>query len=206
VIFAAASGLFAGMLHVVSGPDHLSAVAPLAARRAGAPWRTGFRWGLGHSAGVVAVAVAAHALRETLPLSAVSQWGERLVGLTLLVIGLWSLRQAFGARPRRHSHGPSGHGGVAKAAFGVGALHGIAGSSHFIGVLPALVFPTAAQSAAYLCGFTAGTIGAMIVFAGALGWVAGRMENRAAGVRGLLAGCGFAAVGIGGWWLAGGGA
>ena len=58
-MFAAAlAGLTAGLIHVLSGPDHLAAVAPLANDRSRA-WRTGFLWGLGHSGGVFAVALLA---------------------------------------------------------------------------------------------------------------------------------------------------
>ena len=41
----------AGALHVVTGPDHLSAISQLAAGQPGSRWRAawlGLRWGLGH--------------------------------------------------------------------------------------------------------------------------------------------------------------
>ena len=51
------AGLAAGALHVWSGPDHLAAVAPLAVRGRRRSWAVGMRWGIGHSAGVAAVAL-----------------------------------------------------------------------------------------------------------------------------------------------------
>ena len=45
-------GLFAGFLHVLTGPDHLAAVAPSAALRGMDAWRSGLRWRIGHSSGV----------------------------------------------------------------------------------------------------------------------------------------------------------
>src|SRR5688572_3654911 len=60
------AGLAAGLIHVLSGPDHLAAVAPLAGGR-GRSWRAGFLWGLGHSGGVLAVGLLALGLRGALP-------------------------------------------------------------------------------------------------------------------------------------------
>ncbi|RMF74124.1 MAG: High-affinity nickel transporter, partial [Planctomycetota bacterium] len=42
-----ASGLLAGTVHVVSGPDHLVAIAPLSASDGRAGWRAGLWWGAG---------------------------------------------------------------------------------------------------------------------------------------------------------------
>ena len=47
------TGLSAGALHVVSGPDHLAVVAPLVAENPSKGFQLGFRWGLGHGLGVV---------------------------------------------------------------------------------------------------------------------------------------------------------
>ena len=89
----------AGLLHVFSGPDHLAAVAPLAAdRRRRNQWRTGLQWGVGHTAGVVLIAPAAAVVREQLPLDAISAYSERIVGVALIV-GVWGL---WGARQCAH--------------------------------------------------------------------------------------------------------
>jgi len=55
-VLAILTGLLAGGVHVLSGPDHLAAVAPLAVQDRSA-WRSGLRWGLGHSSGVLLVGV-----------------------------------------------------------------------------------------------------------------------------------------------------
>ena len=55
-----AFGVAMGALHVLTGPDHLSAISVLAAGNAHSRWRTawlGVRWGLGHRR---ARAAAAH--------------------------------------------------------------------------------------------------------------------------------------------------
>jgi len=95
MMIAAFTGLIAGAVHVWSGPDHLAAIAPLAARRRQAAWSPGLRWGFGHSAGVALVGLLSLWLRDLLPLDLLSTWGERLVGVMLFGIGLWALRKAL---------------------------------------------------------------------------------------------------------------
>jgi sulfite exporter TauE/SafE len=82
-------------------------------------------------------------------------------------------------------------------------LHGLAGSSHFLGVLPALAFPTKLQAAAYLIAFGIGTVAAMAAFSWGLGLMAARFEARGAkAYRNLLGACAMAAMGVGCFWLA----
>ena len=50
------AGLTAGAVHVLAGPDHLAAVAPLAANGKVSPWRSGLYWGLGHAGGDIVCA------------------------------------------------------------------------------------------------------------------------------------------------------
>lgn len=225
MIWAAWTGLAAGLLHVVSGPDHLAAVAPLSVRRHRAAWLTGCRWGIGHSAGVGLVALLLFALREVmpLPLLLISQWSERLVGVMLIGIGLWALRQGLKVQVHAHQHAHDGslhehvhfhspdhrHAASASsathghghAAFGIGTLHGLAGSSHFIGVLPTLALPDWPSAMGYLGGFGIGTVLAMTGFAGFLGWVARMFAcGPVPAYRTLLYASGFVAMGVGGWW------
>jgi hydrogenase/urease accessory protein HupE len=40
------AGFLAGFLHVLSGPDHLAAIAPYSVDGRVRAWRTGVRWGL----------------------------------------------------------------------------------------------------------------------------------------------------------------
>lgn len=227
ILAALLTGLLAGFVHVLAGPDHLAAVAPLAAEDRARGVRTGARWGLGHAAGVVLVGLIALLLRSALPLEALSGWSERLVGVVLIGIGLWGGRRALrlavhvhehehdGDRHQHiHVHGPQGlhaHDGPeahshAHAAFGIGVLHGLAGSAHFLGVLPALALPTMAASVAYVAAFGAGSVAAMAAFAGVIALLATRFS--AAGTRGtrayraLLVTLSAAAVCVGFVWLA----
>jgi hypothetical protein len=53
--------------------------------------------------------------------------------------------------------------GHAHASFCLGVLHGVAGSSHFFGVLPALALPTRAAALTYIAALAA-SIGQLIYF------------------------------------------
>jgi ABC-type nickel/cobalt efflux system permease component RcnA len=220
VLAAALVGLMAGGIHVLAGADHLAAVAPLAARGRGRAWRAGLRWGLGHAGGVTFVGVAAIALENALPIGALTSWSERAVGVILIGIGLWTAMRAVAAfrndRERGdhvhdhedgHEQGPHGHGHRhlhdARLALAVGLVHGTAGGSHVLGVLPALALPTRSAALAYLAAFGVGTVLAMTSFAAAMG-VAGRRASLG-GRRvyaSLVGACAAVSIALGAWWLA----
>lgn len=209
-------GFVTGALHVLSGPDHLTAIAPLAARHPRGSWATGLRWGFGHSSGVILAGVLALVLRETFHVGLVSSFSDRLVGLFLVGIGLWTLRGAWRIRPhehprpQRHSYvfapGRNVHSGHTHAAFGIGTLHGLAGSSHFLGVLPALALPSSTLALAYLLAFGAGTMAAMMGFSHTIGLVAARCALHGSDARihrFMMLTCASLAIITGGVWLAG---
>jgi sulfite exporter TauE/SafE len=182
------AGLVAGLIHVLSGPDHLAAIAPLATRNPHRSWNSGLRWGLGHSAGVVAVGLLSLLVRGWIPVDLISRFSDRIVGLMLIGIGVWALRSALKVHTHKHTHdnvehehfhmhaATSGHVHT-HAAFGIGALHGLAGSSHFLGVLPAMALPSTALSVAYLLSFGLGTVCAMVAFSHAVGVIAKRFTH-----------------------------
>src|SRR6185503_3089777 len=103
-MIAALTGLVMGIGHVWSGPDHLSAIAPLAVRRPQRSWVPGARWGFGHSSGVAVIGLLSLWLRDLLPVDLLSTWGERLVGVMLFGIGLWALRRALKHNVHAHEH------------------------------------------------------------------------------------------------------
>lgn len=210
-MFPLFAGLFAGALHVISGPDHLAAIAPLSAERGPGSARLGFRWGLGHSGGVVLVGLLALLLRESFDITAFAADGEWLVGITLIGIGLWGLRRAYAGKIRdtEHDHGPVQHAHIHLAdggnshrhnhtAFAIGTLHGMAGSSHVLGIVPALALPTVTEAALFLGAYTIGTILTMTLFAAGLGAIASRCEQF---IKPLFATCSAAAFAIGCAWL-----
>lgn len=201
-------GLLAGLVHALSGPDHLSAVAPLVVEERRRGWTTGLLWGMGHSVGVWGVGLLALALRGLLPVDRLSSVSERLVGAVLIGVGLWGLRRVWLARSSgRASEAPHHHHLPARpslAALWIGTLHGLAGSSHLLGILPALALPSAVASLAYVAAFGLGSIAAMVAFSSALGLVALRLTARGAGAwQAVLATFSALSIVVGGWWLLG---
>ncbi|MEE2779424.1 MAG: hydantoin utilization protein A [Myxococcota bacterium] len=188
------SGLVAGAAHVVTGPDHLAALAPIATESPRDGARLGFRWGLGHGCSVALLGALGMGFRSAFDIEAISQWAEVSVGFLLIVIGGWAFLRAkrivVHAHPHAHSHShgheeadhshvhihasvddhdlPEAHRGHSHAAFFVGALHGAAGTSHLLGLLPALALP-APQATVYLVAYVGAAILAMTAFGGLLG-------------------------------------
>lgn len=216
-MLTAITGLLAGLFHVLSGPDHLAAVAPLAAADRRRGWISGWTWGMGHASGVVMVAVIAVLVRDALPpIDVISAWSERAVGGALIGVGLWALRRSARVEPAPHAHGMVAHDhlhvrrgplwfrrlGHAHASFCLGVLHGIAGSSHFFGVLPALALPTRAAALTYIGAFGVGTVAAMTMFAAVVGCVGGRIQTPFAH-RTMMATAALLAIAVGGFWIVG---
>jgi hypothetical protein len=194
------AGLAAGLLHVFSGPDHLAAIAPLVlsekSPRSAERFRVeglalGLQWGFGHTAGVLLIATLLLLLKEQLPLDAISAYSERMVGLSLIVVGSWGVWRASRAVITPHSH--------TGASFVMGTIHGLAGSAHLFGVLPALAFTLLTDSMLYLAGFGLGAIAGMSAFAAGVGFASIRLGQ----FRGLLYASSAAALVIGGVWLVG---
>ncbi|MBI3099044.1 MAG: sulfite exporter TauE/SafE family protein [Planctomycetes bacterium] len=220
MLYTAVSGLLLGAVHVFSGPDHLAALAPLAVRARRRAWAVGLRWGLGHSSGVILVGALAFLARGFIDIDALSEWGEHLVGVILIGVGLWGLRSLSKSGLHAHPHSDSAEGEAhthfhvhapgeehespeahvhTHAAFMVGTFHGVAGTSHLLGVLPALALPTTEATALYLLAFAVGTVFAMVAFSSALGWSAPEPGMKSYGW--LLGGTSGAAIAVGLGWI-----
>ncbi|KAI9919907.1 hypothetical protein PsorP6_015680 [Peronosclerospora sorghi] len=86
------TGLLLGIVHVLTGPDHLSALIVLSA---GSSWRScqlGMRWGCGHSTGLILVTACFLALNQHLNIDVFGTYCDFLVGFLMVALGLWSLR------------------------------------------------------------------------------------------------------------------
>lgn len=85
--------------------DHIAAITDISSVQAKA--RDAMRFGLlyvaGHATTIAVLGTAAIVFRLSLP-AASDRWAERLVGITLLVLGFYVLGTFF--RPSTHSHGP----------------------------------------------------------------------------------------------------
>jgi hypothetical protein len=134
------------------------------------------------------------AFRQMLPIDAISAYSERIVGVALLAVGAWGFMRA--RAPQAHTHPAGG------ASFAMGALHGLAGSSHLFGVLPALALPTQFAALAYLGGFGLGAVLAMTMFSAFVGAVSvGAARRGGSAYRGVLYACSLSAFLVGGFWL-----
>lgn len=183
------SGLLAGGFHVLSGPDHLAAIAPLTARSPQGARALGAVWGLGHGGGVLLWFVVAGIARARYGVELTPDALEALIGLTLIGLGLLH----WGADREASSEGAS-RGTL--FALAVGALHGSAGASHLLSLLPTLGLPLAGV-AAYVSGYLTAGIVAMAFAASLLGRASARY-GEAMRLRRLFA---AVAIAIGAGWL-----
>lgn len=226
------SGLLMATVHVVTGPDHLAAVTPLAVESKSKAWHIGLFWGMGHVLGMLLIGLLYLVFRELIPVEKISGYSEYLVGIVLIGIGVWAIYKAVGKFHTHHSHphyhpAPEpfvhihrhGHDDEfyhshqhqkadrqnSLTAISVGTLHGFAGISHFLLILPTLTLPSVFDSVIYLAGFAAGTILAMVSYAFFLGIAATKSsamsENKI--FKYLRIASGILAILVGIYWLIG---
>ena len=173
------TGILAGFVHVVSGADHLIAMTPSAISSPKIALRNSISWGLGHSSGVFFLAFSSIFIKDITPLNKFSNFAEFLVGISLLIVGVLAIRNSFQLSVHTHSHnhnnglshhhlhfhskGQKKHNNHSHALTGLGLLHGIAGGSHFIAVLPALALPLP-NAFVYLISYLIGSLISMNLF------------------------------------------
>ncbi|MAI96677.1 MAG: hydantoin utilization protein A [Synechococcus sp. MED650] len=200
---------------MVGGADHLVAMAPFSLNKPMASLRSSLAWGVGHSAGVVVLALVAIGIKDLAHVEAMSSWAEFLVGVALLVVGALAVRTAFGLELHSHEHrhgevsgthqhlhlhvrGQSSHRRHIHAASGLGLLHGLAGASHLLAVIPALALPPHA-AIGYLIAYLCGSIGAMVAVVGVVSFLTQRSGARLLPL--LVGGTGALSIVTGAIWL-----
>ena len=223
ILGAALTGLIAGLIHVLSGPDHLAAVLPFAVSDPRRSARIGLFWGLGHGAGVVGLGAILLIGRDLLPIDAISANAEILVGLLLVGLGAWAIRRSrtLVVHTHEHEHGdddhahphvhlkdptvdePShptrgAHGGHHHSTLGFGFLHGVAGLGHLVAASPLVALGTGA-AVAYLGAYLAGGVLAMTGFA----LIVGSALRRPRWIPTGLAVAGATSIAVGLFWLSG---
>jgi len=215
-LLALGTALVLGFVHALE-IDHMVAVTAFVSRRPALLTAAGFgaRWGLGHSlavlgAGTVLLATGLH-------------WSPRVgtllegaVGVALVGVGAWSLRAArnlhlhppaeHGNHGHLHVHGrPAAahtHGHPHQGIIAVGLLHGLAGTSAVVALVPVTLLRPAGLGLAYLAAFGVGVTGGMSLFA-----VVAAAAMRQAAERSVRWGrrvtgaAGLASIGVGLWWL-----
>jgi ABC-type nickel/cobalt efflux system permease component RcnA len=175
-----------GVRHA-SDPDHLVAVTSLVAADQGdlrGATRLGAWWGAGHAATLLAVGLPLIALEEDLP-AWLERGAETGIGLVILALGLRVIVKWTRGDYRAGPHGHRGHdhrhlrpGDVhhhahvrsPRQAFGIGLLHGLAGTGAVV-VLLIAAMPGRLEAAAALAVFAPMSILSMALCTSAFAWV-----------------------------------
>jgi len=175
-----------GLRHA-SDPDHLVAVTSLLAsedsdHRDAA--RLGAWWGLGHATMLLAIGLPLIFLKSELP-AWLETGAEKAVGVVILVLGtrvIWKWAHgdyrtgAHGHHDHSHHHlrtgDPHRHQSVRTPAqaFGIGVVHGLAGTGAVVLLLIAAL-PTQLEAAAALALFAPMSIVSMAACTTAFAWV-----------------------------------
>ena len=189
-----------GIAHAFE-PDHMAAVSTFVANRP-APRQAalfGVRWALGHGFSLFVIGFALFLLRRAAQNHQPALWAsgflERVVGVVLVILGFWTLRQVVSRRASRpHQHGVGhahdgenashSHAVGAWGSLGMGVLHGAAGTGAFVGQSVVALSSSLAFVALYTALFSLGVLVSMGVYAGALGGLISLGEKRGQKVLG----------------------
>jgi len=229
ITFPLTAGLIASMLHVITGPDHLAAVTPFAIESKKKAWKIGLFWGFGHLIGMISIGILFTIFKDLIPVDAISNYSEQLVGFVLISIGIWAFYKIFKAEKshkhlhihsenspiihthkHEHAHEKTHHHTHSKtlkqsnlASFSIGFLHGLAGIAHFLLFIPVLGFETQTDSTYYIVGFGLGIVIAMTAFAFVMGKISVKVMNGHNEVffKGIKLAAGLFALIIGLYWL-----
>jgi high-affinity nickel-transport protein len=207
-------GSLLGMRHALE-PDHLAAVSTLVTRERNGVKAAllGMCWGLGHTAGLIAVGAVLVLLRAELP-TRIADVFEMLVAIMLVVLGsravLQAVRRGQPSHLHRHAFAVHRHSGLpahvhigtwtlARRPLLIGVIHGLAGS----GALTALVLTTLPSTAArlsYMALFGLGSTIGMAALSGLLGWPLARLGSHHAVARAMSFAVGAMSVTLGLFW------
>jgi sulfite exporter TauE/SafE len=207
------TALILGAAHSLA-PDHLAAVGVFVSRRP--QWRRAFtigaRWGIGHSFVILLVGGALVLTGWRFP-DQFAPSVERLVGVTLIGLGVVALVRAFRVHGHAHEHDgvahwhlhshrrSKAHDHLHHAALGMGMLHGLAGTGALVIALPLAAAESAPVAFAYLVAFGIGTTAAMAAFGAIAGWAVRRAEQRSVAlVRATASLAALGSVVVGMWW------
>lgn len=195
-------------------PDHLAAVGVFVSRRP--HWRgalgIGARWGVGHSVVILTLGGVLLLTGWRFP-DQFAPFVERVVGVTLIGLGLAAFVRAL--RVHGHAHEHEGvphwhlhshrrsehHHHTHSAALGMGVLHGLAGTGALVIALPLAYTASAPLALAYLAAFGVGTTAAMAAFGALAGWAVRHAAHRSiAIVRATACVAALASITVGVWW------
>jgi ABC-type nickel/cobalt efflux system permease component RcnA len=196
LLLALGIALVLGLRHA-SDPDHLVAVTSLVAADHGdtrAAARLGAWWGFGHGAMLLLIGLPLIFFKSQLPAS-LEAGAEKAVGVVILLLALrvilkWA-RGDYRTSPHRHAahetdvahersvrhlhhSSPGRHRHIQlrtpQQAFGIGLLHGLAGTGAVVLLLIAAL-PTQLEAAAALAVFAPMTVVSMVACTSAFAWL-----------------------------------
>ncbi|MCW2964937.1 MAG: high-affinity nickel-transporter [Actinomycetia bacterium] len=133
LLFVVVIAVLLGLRHATD-PDHLAAVTTLVTNGRGGATRLGLTWGLGHASSLMLFGVPIVLWKAYLP-PRVEQSAEVTIGLVIMALALWLLlRWRRGAFAHDHAHLRVPPRRTPWQAYGIGLVHGVAGSGG-VGVL-----------------------------------------------------------------------
>jgi len=173
--------LYEGLLHAFEA-DHILAVTNIVSQRNRIlpALKDGIFWGLGHTSTIFLIGIIMILFKINIPESSFSYF-EAGVGLMLIIVAAWRLyiflkkERPFTVHTHAHEHSgenatPHLHlhfkgNNLHAASYGIGLVHGLAGSGALV-VLVMTQIKTLANSLLYLAIFGVGSIIGMMIVAG----------------------------------------
>jgi sulfite exporter TauE/SafE len=196
--------------------DHLCAVTSFSshARSVREAFWLGVRWAVGHTAALLFFGLALVALK-----AAAAPWvntvTELCVGVVLLGVGIWVIRDVFrheqihghwhehnGTRHfHLHSHKHNERHAHGHALALIGLLHGLAGTSAVMVLIPVMLLHSVVSAGLYILVFGVGTVVSMGLFgacAGKLFALVSRWQRALSALKGCV---GLASCLVGAIWI-----
>ena len=176
--------IYAGFAHAFEA-DHLLAVSNIVSRRNNIllSLKDGIFWGLGHTSTILLIGILVLLFRVNISIQ-YFHYLEALVGLMLVVLGTYRLKKLFPLKKiiiHTHSHehnasleckhfhihrgGSSNHSHSHSLAYGVGLVHGLAGSGALI-LMVMIQIKEPVNGLFYLLIFGFGSVVGMLAAAG----------------------------------------
>ncbi|GAB4417023.1 MAG: hydantoin utilization protein A [Bacteroidia bacterium] len=154
--------LLVGFTHAFEA-DHLLAVSNIVTKR-DRLWlavKDGIYWGLGHTSTILVIGLLMIVGRIAIS-EGIFHYFEAAVGCMLVGLGVHRIYKALRRRKQAGSHAAHPHH---HEAYGIGAVHGLAGSGALV-VLVMSQLPTVAGGLAYLLIFGLGSVAGMLLASG----------------------------------------